>query len=118
MACTALVMLSKFRAFALAKDLYQRCKKLNLPEPLRDQVLRATSSIALNLAEGSGRRTSADRKRFFTMALGSLRECEAVLLLECVGDPTLHALMDELGAIVFTLAKKPGGKRSSDSDPT
>ena len=33
----------------------------------------------MNLAEGRGRGTKADQKRFFHMAFGSVRECQAIL---------------------------------------
>ena len=46
---------------------------------LRDQIERASSSIALNLAEGSARRTRRDRHHFFSMAQGSAAECAAAL---------------------------------------
>jgi len=41
---------------------------------LLDQGLRASTSIALNLAEGNGRWTSAERKQFFLIARGSCLE--------------------------------------------
>jgi len=31
------------------------------------------------LREGSGRESRADQKRFYTIAFGSLRECQAIL---------------------------------------
>ena len=46
---------------------------------LRDQFERASMSIVLNCAEGSGRRAPADRARFFAMARGSATECAAIL---------------------------------------
>ena len=45
---------------------------------LADQVVRAASSVTLNLAEGSGRR-GKDRKRFFLFARGSAMEIRGVL---------------------------------------
>jgi four helix bundle protein len=46
---------------------------------LRDQLVRASASIVLNTAEGSGRRTPADKGRFFAIARGSATECAAIL---------------------------------------
>ncbi len=45
---------------------------------LRDQLDRASSSAALNLAEGVGRATRADQARFFAVARGSALECVAI----------------------------------------
>lgn len=58
---TAPDMLKNFRAFQLAKELYQGCKPLRLPPHLKDQLLRASSSVALNLAESSGNRTKREQ---------------------------------------------------------
>ena len=46
---------------------------------LRDQLDRASVSIVLNIAEGAGRTTRADKARFFAIARGSATECAAVL---------------------------------------
>lgn len=48
---------------------------------LRDQLDRASISIVLNIAEGAGRRTPADKAHFLTIARGSTTECAAVLEL-------------------------------------
>ena len=46
---------------------------------LRDQIERASSSIALTLAEGCARRTKRDRHHFFSIAQGSAMECAAAI---------------------------------------
>jgi len=72
-------------------DLYQELKKLNvmvyqtlkdlkgLDHYVVDQWKRASMSSVLNLAEGTGRMTPADKKHFYTIARGSIFECVAIL---------------------------------------
>lgn len=43
------------------------------------QIIRATDSIAANLAEGYGRYSPADRKKFYLYARGSFEESKAWL---------------------------------------
>ena len=45
----------------------------------KDQLDRASTSIALNLAEGNGKRSNPDRCRYFDIARGSSVECAACL---------------------------------------
>ena len=48
---------------------------------------------------GYGRQSLADQQRFFAIALGSIRECEAVFDLACEAIPTEHHdLLDRLAA--------------------
>jgi four helix bundle protein len=72
-------------------DVYQRAVEFlaltssistNIPRghsALLDQLRRASTSIILNIAEGSGRTGTADAKRTFAIARGSAMECAAVL---------------------------------------
>ena len=46
---------------------------------VKDQLDRASKSIALNIAEGNGKYTPKDRCRFFDIAHGSALECAAGL---------------------------------------
>jgi len=46
---------------------------------LGDQLRRAVSSVPLNFAEGCGRQSIRDRRRFFLMARGSAYEVAAAL---------------------------------------
>ena len=46
---------------------------------VHNQLYRASTSIPLNIAEGNGKHTSADRCRFFDTARGSALECAACL---------------------------------------
>ena len=59
-----------------AETILERAKKSS---PLHDQLDRARTSILLNIAEGNGRFTAADRCRFFDTARGSAVECAACL---------------------------------------
>ena len=53
----------------------------HLPKTLavHNQLDRASTSIALNIAEGNGKFTPPDRCRFFDVARGSALECAACL---------------------------------------
>ena len=74
--------MKNFRTFNLAVQFYHESNNLLLKGDAKEQLSRASRSIVLNLAEGRGKRTRKDQVRFFHIAMGSLRECQAVLILE------------------------------------
>ena len=84
---------------------------------LHDQLDRARTSILLNIAEGNGRYTAADRCRFFDMARGSVLECAACLDLlgvkQLVSKDELNTSKQSLEKIVSMLV---GLIRSNSTD--
>ena len=79
----------KLEVYKKAKDLngeilaFLRENKL-LDNYLRDQLKRASISIVINIAEGSGKFSKADKRNYYTISRGSVYEC--VSLLEIIID--------------------------------
>ena len=78
----ALLDAEKLDAYRVALEFQAMAGKL-VPKrgcsELRDQLERASISIVLNIAEGCGRTSPADKARFYAMARGSATESAAVL---------------------------------------
>jgi four helix bundle protein len=102
-------MLSQFRTYNLAVQFHHACSSVKMPGYLKTQLLRSSSSIALNLAEGSGKPTARDQSRFYFIALGSLRESQAALDLAPIRHTTLITLADQLGASLYRLCHRGPG---------
>ena len=99
-----------------AKSFHIACKTLlcqrKLDSYVRDQLGRASFSIALNIAEGSAKFSKPDRKNYFTTARGSIFECVAVLdilkdqqLINSEEFSSLLILADELSRILYAMIK-------------
>ena len=73
------------------------------------QIRRAALSVHLNIAEGCGRKSGSERKRFYEVARGSLIEVDAALDiavgLNCVTTEDLNEL-GELLIRVFQMISK------------
>jgi four helix bundle protein len=66
---------------------------------LRDQWKRATIGAAVNLAEGVGRISDADKKHYFTISRGSIFESVALMHtvfdLEQMSQPEFNVFFDQ-----------------------
>ncbi len=92
-----------FRTYQLAVLFHRSIQTLCLTGPMRDQLGRAALSIALNLAEGSGKRSPADQARFYEIAFGSVRECQAVFDLASLHETEAASTLDALAASAYKL---------------
>ena len=97
--------MKNFRTYNLSINFYKECLKLQVNNTLRNQLTRASSSIALNLAEGNGRKQINDRKHFFQIAYGSLKECESILDITINTPQSLIIQANILGAHIYKLIK-------------
>lgn len=98
-------MLQSFRSYQLAVQFYRLAERQRAPRHLKDQLLRASSTIALNLSEGSAKRSAADRRRVYEIGLGSVRECEAITELLGEAACELREPLDMLARHVFRLVR-------------
>lgn len=94
-----------FKTLELAVEFYQVTEALKLKGHLRDQLLRASSSIPLNLTEGNAKWSVKEKKRFYQIAYGSLKECQMLFRLLNVKDENLIQRADHLGASLFKLMR-------------
>ena len=76
---------------------------------LSDQIKRAAMSIPLNIAEGAGKRTKPDCRKYFDNARGSAMECGAAVdvcrVLKIVDEKRAQDAKDLLHRIVSMLTK-------------
>ena len=103
------------KGMEIAKECYFLTKKFPKDElyGMVQQITRSASSIPANIAEGYGRRTSGEYKRFLNIAQGSINELETHLLLaQAVGlceSEDIKPLISELQSesrMIITLIKK------------
>jgi four helix bundle protein len=86
---------------------------------IRDQLNRASTSIALNIAEGNGRYTSKDKCRFFDIAKGSALECAACIdilsqtnLIEEELRDNLKTILGRIVQMIVGLIRKTSNTRT------
>src|SRR5882757_6645497 len=75
----------KLNIYSFSKLFVLECYKLTKELPADEkfgmisQIRRAALSVHLNIAEGSSRKSEAERKRYFEIARGSVIEIDAAL---------------------------------------
>ena len=99
---------ANFRSYNLAVQLYKAAKSIELPHGLKDQLMRASSSVALNLREGSAKPGPKERRRFYLIAFASLREVQAIIDLETDRCVKLIDQADTLAAHLYKLTRSLG----------
>jgi four helix bundle protein len=87
----------------------------SIDKVITNQLKRAALSIPLNIAEGTGRKTKADRRNFYVIARGSAFECAAIFdILKDRKNITPHIYTDfykkaeELSMMLFAMIKRLG----------
>ena len=80
---------------------------------LQDQMTRASMSIVLNIAEGAGKFSGPDKRRYYLSAIGSATESAAifdVLLRLHLVDQDIYSraktLLDRIAAMLVGLSKR------------
>ena len=92
-------------AVALATEIYKLSTQFPVEERfgLQSQIRRASTSIALNIAEGTGRGTNGEFRQFLGYASGSANEVETALIisrnLEIVTDEQVKLISMKVDAI-------------------
>ena len=76
---TAMFDFEKLTVYSKTKDFNRAVssflKNTKTDKTTKDQLRRASFSIMLNIAEGSGRFTKPDKRNFYAIARGSVFEC-------------------------------------------
>jgi four helix bundle protein len=103
------------KSIALAKMIYRISKEFpsDAKFALGDQMRRASISVPSNIAEGYGRRTSGDYRKFLHISLGSLYEIQTQLKianeLKILSEESFkeaNQLAREIDRMIYAITKK------------
>jgi four helix bundle protein len=97
--------MKSFRALDMSVEFYELSEQSDIKGNLREQLLRAASSISLNLSEGNAKRTVAEKKRYYHTAYASCQECKTILRLAKIENSDINQVVDHLGASLYKLLK-------------
>jgi four helix bundle protein len=91
------------KVYKTSRDLSLHCYRITKVFPVEEkyamtqQIRRAALSVYLNIAEGSSRKSEAERRRFFEIARGSLIEIDAALDIAFLLEYFTKDTVEELG---------------------
>ena len=93
-----------------------------LDRTTNDQLRRASFSIMLNIAEGSGRYTQADKRNFYIISRGSTFECVAIFDylkdIEVINETQFQSFyndLDELSRMLFSMIKSLSSDKKNEN---
>ncbi len=92
-----------FRTLDLAVEFYRIVQGIDVKGHLKDQLIRASSSISLNLSEGNAKGTVNEKRHFFQTAYASLKECKTIFQLMKLDRGECIEKADHLGASLYRL---------------
>jgi four helix bundle protein len=105
-----LIVYSKAKEFNKKVNAFLVSTKLD--RTTNDQLRRASFSIMLNIAEGSGRYSKADKRNFYVISRGSAFECVAIFdYLKDINSidekkfTDFYNELDELSRMLFAMIK-------------
>lgn len=90
-------------------------RKNKLDRIISDQLNRAIMAIILNIAEGTGKSSKADKRNFFTIARGSVYEVVAIIdilsddgILNKEDHEKLYSIYEEISKMLLGLINSLG----------
>ncbi len=105
-----LIVYEKSKDFNKRVNLFLRTQELD--RTTKDQLRRASFSIMLNIAEGSGRYSKADKRHFYVISRGSVFECAAIfdylkdiVNLEQDQFRSFYSELEELSKMLYSMIK-------------
>ena len=95
------------------KEISKFLKETTADTTTKNQLKRSSLSIVLNIAEGTGRNTNADKRNFYIISRGSVFECVAILDLlkdeEILSEKLFQDFYhksDELSRMLYAMIQK------------
>jgi four helix bundle protein len=89
----------------------------------RDQIIRSSQSIVQNIAEGNGKRSRSDRRRYFEIARGSAFESAATIdilvstqAVDCIVADKGKSLLIRIVSMLSRMTEPENGVHEESTD--